>query len=512
MTWQVVPGKAAAFTQVQLPPASLEGVIHQRNDRVVVIKHTHEAWELLRSRGLQLPHPIAHYDWPGQWEPRDNQRTTAEFLATHQRCTCLNGMRTGKTLSALWAADYLRRQGAVRRVLIVAPLSTMESVWERNLFMHFGRERATILSGTRDKKQATAKDVAIQYLVVNPDSLHLIADHLVDVDLIIADEATAFKNPKARRWKAMQAALKATGARLWLLTASPTAQSPMDAYGLVKLLHDRPPSMGQWRDMTMYQVSRFRWLPKPDAERTVAAWLQPAIRFTLNDCGDVPDVQYEEVPAERTPAQKELVAQLRKAAQAQLGESGNTITAANAAAILSKVLQVESGGVYAHDQAGERVSHTVDAKPFFDAIVEFVQEADTPVLVFAPFRAAVEAIHQALEKAGLRAGKVMGETPRGERTAYFNAVQNAELDALVAIPATMSHGVTLNRASYVLWCAPTFKAEEYEQANGRVLEAASSKKIVVAHIVTSKLASELYSRLKSKAKLQDAVLKLLTGE
>lgn len=508
MSWQVHPTKPALFTQVQLPPEALGDLPHARNDKVIVLPHTHSNWEVLQARGFRgVPHPICHYDWPGIWKPRDNQRTTAEFLATHTRCICLNGMRTGKTMSSLWAADYLIRAGEVRRVLIVGLLSSLEAVWARNLFMHMPQYRAVVLRGTRAEKERLAGDLRYQFLIVNPDSLHLVAHHLPDVDLVIADEATAFKNPKSRRWKALSSIVR-DGKRLWLLTASPTSQSPVDAHGLVKLLHDRAPNLGQWRDMTMYQVSRFRWLPKESSERTVAAWLQPAIRFTLNDCGDVPTVQYDHIPVELSAEQKALKQALKEQARAEL--AGAEITAANAAGVLSKTMQVESGGVYAHLD-GDRQVAELDCGEYLQAIQDYVQEADTPVLIFAPFRAAVARVSGALAKAGFRVAQVNGDTSREDRLAAVNGVQAGELDALVAVASTMSHGVTLDRANYVLWVGPTFRAEEYEQANGRVLQAESSKHIVVSHLVTSPLARELYNRLKSKARLQDAVLKLLEG-
>lgn len=512
MTWYVIEGGYAA-TDVQLPPQVMEGTRHARNERAIVIRHDYQTWRTLRERGLVLPSPAVHYQYPGRWPPRDNQRATVEFLVEHDRCICLNGMRTGKTLSALWAADYLMQEGVLRRVLIVAPVSTHETVWERNLFLHFPhRTHRVARSGqTADKRRAAAADGAVQFLVVNPDALHIIAPSLVDIGLVIVDEATAFKNPRSRRWKALAGILAAHQARCWLLTATPTRQSPEDAYGLVRLLHPKKyMTAAQWRDLTMRQVSKFRWVPKHDAAATVSAWLRPSIRFTLADCGDVPQVQYEDLSVELSPEQEALVAALKDEALAELGD-GKQITAVHAAALVTKMLQVQCGGVYATDGTGERVVHKVNAPAFFDAIAEYVEEADTPVLVFAPFVAAVDAIVEALRERGLRVGRVAGDVKSEARAEIFDAVQRRELDAVVAVPACMSHGVTLDVASYVLWAAPPFKAEEYEQANGRVLQAGSRKRIVITHVVPSRMVAGLYTRLREKGRLQDTVLDLLAA-
>lgn len=507
MTWHVLPGEHAAYTTVPVPDALLEGVKHARNERVTVVRHDYHNWQKLRARGAVLQSPLAHYNWPGRWTPRDNQRATAEFLVQHGRCICLNGMRTGKTMSALWAADYLMTDNACRRVLVVAPLSTHETVWERAVVQHLMHRRVTLLRGDARRKRATAADTSQRIIVVNPDSLHLIMDSLPEVDLIIVDEATAFKNARSRRWKALKRAVDGTSARLWLMTAAPTPQSPEDAYGLIRLLHDHYISLVQWRELVMHKVTRFKWVPRDNADQTVARWLQPSIRFTLSDCGDVPRVQYEELPIPLSIQQHALTERLRVQAVAEFAENGNRVTADNAAALLSKILQVQSGGVYGHNAANERVTQSVQAPDFYAAIDEYVSEADTPVLIFVPFRAAAEAINDYLVKARHRVGLVTGDTK--QRHTLFDAVQSGGLDALVAIPEALSHGITLDNASYVLWAAPPFKAESYHQANGRVLMAESNKKIVITHLVPSPIVKTLFGRLESKSRLQDAVLDLL---
>ena len=82
----------------------------------------------LRDLGFDVPSPILmRYNWPGQFKPMEHQRTTAAFLTMHRKAFCFNEQGTGKTASAIWAADFLMKQKKVRRVLIVCPISIMES-------------------------------------------------------------------------------------------------------------------------------------------------------------------------------------------------------------------------------------------------------------------------------------------------------------------------------------------------------------------------------------------------
>lgn len=90
---------------------------------------------VLRNLGVRkAPSPIvAKYDWPGRYKPMQHQVETASFLTLHRRAFCFNEPGTGKTLSALWAADYLMRRGEIRRVLILCPMSIMYSAWMGDL-------------------------------------------------------------------------------------------------------------------------------------------------------------------------------------------------------------------------------------------------------------------------------------------------------------------------------------------------------------------------------------------
>lgn len=79
------------------------------------------------------------------------------------------------------------------------------------------------------------------------------------------------------------------------MTGTPACQSPVDAFGLGKLIcPDRLPRLSAaWREKVMYQISRFKWLPKPNSKDLVFRALQPSIRFAKDQCLDLPEVTYQ---------------------------------------------------------------------------------------------------------------------------------------------------------------------------------------------------------------------------
>ena len=130
---QIIENKALLLKVKE--PARITTVIpkaKQINDHEVLVKWGLEEAQVLKNLKLKnVPSPInAKYDWPGLYKPFDHQRTTASFLTMHRRAFCFNEQGTGKTSSVIWASDYLIKIGAIRRVLVLCPLSIMSSAWE----------------------------------------------------------------------------------------------------------------------------------------------------------------------------------------------------------------------------------------------------------------------------------------------------------------------------------------------------------------------------------------------
>ena len=87
-------------------------IFDHKGKQFVAVKHGVDEVKVLRNMGIQAPSPIKHYyGWPGRFKPFFAQRETADFLTSNNRGFVLNDIGTGKTLSCLWAYDYLRSVG-----------------------------------------------------------------------------------------------------------------------------------------------------------------------------------------------------------------------------------------------------------------------------------------------------------------------------------------------------------------------------------------------------------------
>ena len=223
---------------------------------------------------------LRDYTWPGVYKPFMHQKDTASFLSLRQRAFCFNEAGTGKTSAAIWASDYLMTLGKIKRVLVICPLSIMYSAWQADVFKTAMHRSCGVAHGTTDKRRKIIQG-EYEFVVINFDGVGTVFDEIqaAKFDLIIVDEANAYKTTSTKRWKTL-AKLITPSTWLWMMTGTPAAQSPIDAFGLARMISpDRVPKYsGAWRDRVMYQISRFRWVERNNAQQHVHHALQPAIQ------------------------------------------------------------------------------------------------------------------------------------------------------------------------------------------------------------------------------------------
>jgi SNF2 family DNA or RNA helicase len=466
-----------------------------------------EAQVLKNLKLRDVPSPIrANYTWPGLYKPFDHQRKTSEFLTLHRRAFCFNEQGTGKTGSVIWAADYLMTLGVIKRVLVLCPLSIMQSAWQNDLF-RFAMHRTTSIahSYSREKRiQAVCGDA--EFVICNYDGLGIIRDAVVanDFDLIVIDEANAYKTVSTTRWKILNSIIK-PHTWLWMLTGTPASQSPTDAYGLARLINPQgvPRFYGSFRDMVMYKLTQFKWVPKPSSEKTVHTVLQPAIRFTKDECLDLPEMTYVTRDVPLTAQQEKYYEIIRKNMLAVA--AGEEITTVNAAANLNKLLQLSCGAVYS--DSGEVVEF--DASNRINALKEVIDEASHKVLIFVPYRHAIEIVTEELRRSGYTAEIINGSVSAGNRTDIFARFQNdANPKILVIQPQAAAHGVTLTAANLVVWFSPITSVETYLQANARVHRAGQHNPCTVVHLQGSPVEKKMYKMLQGKVDIHTKMIDL----
>lgn len=483
----------------------------QLDDGRVLVHWGLEESQVLKNIGVKnVPSPIeGRYQWPGMFKPFDHQRKTAAFLTMHRRAYCFNDPGTGKTASIAWAADYLLNQGLVRRVLIICPLSIMGSAWQADLFKTLMHRRVDIAHGDRKKRVKVIESDA-EFVIINFDGVETVSKELQQggFDLVVIDEANAIKTATTKRWKAINSIIRPE-TWLWLATGTPASQSPTDAYGLARMLipSSVSPYFYSFRDTVMYKVTQFKWAAKRNAAEIVNQVLQPAIRYTKDECLDLPELLYTTREVQLTPQQSKYYKMLKD--QFIMTASGETVTSVNAATNLNKLLQVASGAAYTDN--GNVVEFDITHR--YNVLVEAVEESTHKVLVFVPFRHAIDVLQERLRKDGYAVEVIHGGVPVNRRTDIFKAFQTEPDPRILLIqPAAASHGVTLHAANTVIWWGPVTSNEIWHQANARVHRAGQKNACLVVRLAGCAVERKLYSALDAKTEDMSTLLNLYKEE
>lgn len=392
---------------------------------------------------------------------------------------------------------------------MICPLSIMKPSWQVDLFK-FAIHRTVAIAHGSAKKRKEIVEAGAEFVVVNFDGVGIIKKQIMDggFDLIVVDEASAYKNAQTVRWKDLRDLTRVIKG-LWMLTGTPAAQSPVDAYGLAKLVNPSgvPMFFGQFRDKVMNKVSMYRWLPKPDASQTVHTILQPAIRFEKKQCLDLPPVTFTEREAPMTPQQKSFYKRLKD--EMLIEAAGEEVSAVNAAVKINKLLQIACGSVYTDNH--EVVDFDVSNR--LNVVQEVVDESSNKVLIFVPFTHSIEVLAKHLTKNGITCDVINGAVSVNRRSDIVQRFQSQpDPKVLVIQPMAASHGLTLTAADTIIWYAPCTSVETYLQANARIDRPGQVNPMTIVHITGSQVETRMYSLLRGNIANHQQVIDLYRQE
>lgn len=494
------------------------------SEKHIIVPCTVPNMQQMLKLGHEATSPILYdYDWPGKYKaPFDHQKLMSAFMTLNPRCFNLSDMGTGKTLSVLWALDYLMKKGLIQRALILSPLSTIYRVWEDEIFSNFlSHRKVSILYGDRAKRlKALAADA--DFYIVNHDGLGVgtqkgnrgivlgelaeTVKNRADINAVIIDEGSVYKDASTNRYKVLRNTM---GAKpyLWWLTGTPVPVDPTNAWSQARIVRpDYQEPYRAFQERTMYKISQFKWVPKTGSNEIAAAILQPAIRFHRDDCLDLPDVMVETRDVDLSPAQKKAYDELKKTLKTEIGKG--QITAINEATLRLKLIQIACGAVY----GPEHEVNKIDCAPRLQVLEEVIEQANRKILIFAPLTSVINLLYSHL-KTNYTVERVTGNVSAKRRNEIFRDFQQAANPRIiVADPGCMAHGLTLTAAATTIWYGPTDKSEIYSQANKRMDRPGQTSKMLIMRLTATTTEREIFRRLDARESMQGMILDLIKGE
>jgi SNF2 family DNA or RNA helicase len=254
----------------------------------------------------------------------------------------------------------------------------------------------------------------------------------------------------------------------------------------------------------MQKIGQYKFIPRPESVDIVKHILQPAVRYTRDECFDLPDTIVQTRTVEMSADQKQHYQSMLRHFITEASTEG-TISAVNEAVKMQKLIQIACGVAYGDD--GQTIE--LDCSPRVNVVKELIEEAGEKIIIFVPLTGTLHMLERELSKRW-SVGVVNGSVSASKRNQIFYDFQHSKAPhILIAHPATMAHGLTLTAASTVIWYGPITSNEQYVQANGRVERIGKRHVSNVIHIEGTDLEHRMYKRLESKQKLQGLLLDMI---
>lgn len=446
------------------------------------------------------------------YTPHEYQTRGTKFVIQNPAAALFLDPGLGKTAIALHAFMLLKARKFVKRMLVIAPMRVMHSVWpgEAAKWEEFQGLKLGVL---HDKGKETLFDPDVDVHVINPEGLPWLLEELArwkgsfPWDMLVVDESTRFKHTNTKRFKLLKKILPKFKRRV-ILTGSPAPNGLLDLFGQIYIL-DGGTALGSF--ITHYRMMYFnnpdgqgwKWVPRAGAPDAIYRKLAPlAVRMSAEEYLKLPELIMNRVEVELPPKARKPYDQMENLMIASV--KNDTIIAANAAAVSSKCRQIANGGIY--HEGGEEWTDLHEAK--IEAVQEIIEELQgKPALV------AYEFVHDVarLRKAFPDAPWIGGGVSAGRFREIELAWNRGDIPVLLAQPQSVAHGLNLQGTSAaVIWHSITWNLEDYEQFIRRVWRQGQKERVIVHHIVAKKTIDEvIMGMLKSKDRTQRALLTAL---
>lgn len=444
----------------------------------------------------------------------ENQKFSVSFEEAHERVCDFSDPGTGKTRARLEAFSRRRAKGG-GCLLVIAPKSLLHSAWSAD------SQRYTpwlvvscAYAENRDKAFLRKADIyvtnhdAVKWLAKQPDSFFKRFDSLV------IDESGAFKHHTSQRSRAL-AKIKRHFRRRVVMNGTPNPNTVCDVWNQANIVDD-----GQRLGKSFYHfrssvcqpeqvgpaANMQKWHDRPGSEQVVADLLKEiTIRHKLSDCADIPENHKFVVPFQMSGAHEKKYMQMEDAAVVQV--QGGVITAINAAAVVTKLLQIASGAVY--DEEGK---YHVVSRDRYELVADLAEERKHCV-VFFNWTHQRDLLMEEFKKRDMTFAVIDGDVSARKREEAVDFFQAGMYRVLLAHPQSAAHGLTLTRGTRTIWASPTYNLEHWLQGNHRIDRIGQKEKTETVNVLAEgTIEQHVYTVLTEKRDRLTSLLEYLEAK
>lgn len=467
-----------------------------------------------------------------------HQRKSLEFIRARERVFDASDPGTGKTRVAIESYSERRLRGG-GKALILAPKSLLRAAWEADI-RKFAPHLKTSVAYAENREVAFRADA--DFYITNHDAATWLAKQkpafFQQFDTFIIDEVGAFKHSTSQRSKAVNKIKKYFKHRL-VMNGTITPNSVTDVWNQAFIVDDGAslgPSFYGFRAAVCVpkqvgpSAQMVKWEDRPGAADAVSKLMEPyTIRHKFEDCIDIPPNHEYSVPYQLTKAQFKAYQEMELAQIALIsglprndsekvtwvadriveGEEAakknqRLVTAVNAAAVATKLLQISSGAVYEDSDT----YHVVD-KARYELVMDLAEERPHTVVFFL-WKHQKDMLIEEAKRRGMSYCLIDGTVGDKDRSQAVDYFQKGLYRVCFAHPQSAAHGLTLTRGTATIWASPTYNLEHYQQGLKRIYRAGQTQKTeTICVVAEGTIEDKVWAALMNKRVKMDDLLSQL---
>jgi prophage lambdaSa04, helicase, SNF2 family len=432
----------------------------------------------------------------------DYQEVTKDFIIKTPYAAVILDMGMGKTATTLSAINELMfDRYEVSKVLVIAPLRVANTVWSDEIeqWQELSHLKYSKIVGTpKQRQEALQKDADIY--IVNRENIPWLVEEChphFKWDMIVIDELSSFKSWQSKRFKAFMA-MRPYMKRVVGLTGTPSSNGLMDLFAEFKVIDGGVRLgrfIGEYRSRYFREGRRngnvvYEYIPMDYAECQIFDKIDDiTISMKAMDYLQMPTLISTKKSVHLTNAEAKRYKEFKK--ESVISDSNEIeVTAANAASLSNKLVQMANGAVYSDDH---KIIKLHDQK--LDALEDIIEAANgEPVLVAYWFKHDLLRIQERLKKLRIQSTVLKGETD-------IHEWNKGNISVGLLHPASAGHGLNLQKGGHhLVWFGLTWSLELYQQTNARLWrQGQQSNTVIIQHIVT-------------EGTIDDDILKALTAK
>ena len=446
-----------------------------------------------------------------KYQPHEYQRYAMEYIKSHPIAAVFLSMGLGKTSITLTAiSDLLFEEFAIRKVLIVAPLRVAKTTWGEEIekWDHLKKLTRSVAVGTETERREALRRKADIYIINRENIPWLVEKSGIpfDFDMLVIDELSSFKSWRSKRFSALMK-VRPLVKRIVGLTGTPSSNGLMDLFAEFKVLdmgERLGRFIGQYRNEYFLPDKRngmmiYSYKPREDAEERIYSKISDiTISMKADGYLKMPELVSTEVAVSLSEKERKLYDKLKKELVLELSDS--EVTAANAAALTGKLVQMANGAVYSDDASVMEIHQRK-----LDALEDIIEAANgNPVLVAYWYKHDLERIRKRF--------------PDAEPISTEDSIRRwnrGEILVGLIHPAAAGHGLNLQAGgNHLVWFGLTWSLELYQQTNARLYrQGQQAGTVVLQHIVTKgTIDGEILKALERKDTSQEALIEAVKAE